>query len=167
MEKGSKQSLRKEHQMRNDLENDRVRRNTSPSTLARIDTRTDANIRFFSTQPPAEISARLQELEQEWSIERYLQTNASIVALSGAVLGLALSKKWFLLSAAVTGFLFQHAVQGWCPPLPLFRHLGVRTRGEIDREKFSLKAARGDFEPLERLTASPPTTPDSTIGNTV
>ena len=51
-----------------------------------------------------------------------------------------------LLPALVTGFLFQHAVQGWCPPVPLFRRMGVRTRPEIDREKFALKALRGDFK---------------------
>ena len=45
----------------------------------------------------------------------------------------------------MTGFLFQHATQGWCPPVPLFRKLGVRTRSEIDREKYALKILRGDF----------------------
>jgi hypothetical protein len=152
--------------MRNDQEIDRVRRHTPPATLEGIDAQTEANIRFFSTQSPIQISARIRELEQEWSIERYLQTNASVVALGGTVLGLAFSKKWFLLSAAVMGFLFQHAVQGWCPPLPLFRRLGARTRGEIDREKFSLKAARGDFEIVERLNASQSATPDHPIDNT-
>jgi len=33
----------------------------------------------------------------------------------------------------------QHGLQGWCPPLPLLRRLGIRTRGEIDREKYALK----------------------------
>jgi len=45
-------------------------------------------------------------------------------------------------------FLFQHSVQGWCPPLPVFRRLGVCTRSEIDQEKFALKALRGDFDSL-------------------
>jgi hypothetical protein len=141
--------------MNGDQENDRVRRNTSPSTLARIDRQTDANIRYYCRQSPAVIDARLRALEQEWSIERYLQTNASVLALGGALLGLTRSKKWFFLSATVMGFLFQHAVQGWCPPLPVFRQLGIRTRGEIDREKFNLKAARGDFEPVSQLETHP------------
>lgn len=34
--------------------------------------------------------------------------------------------------------LLQHGLQGWCPPLPVLRRLGVRTRGEIDREKYAL-----------------------------
>ena len=143
------------YHMTNHHENDRVRRHTSPEVLRQIDNQTDANIRYFSAQPPADINARLRALEQEWSIERYLQTNASILALSGALLGLTVNKKWFLLSTAVMGFLFQHAVQGWCPPLPAFRRLGVRTRGEIDREKFSLKAARGDFDALKEHKPTP------------
>ena len=39
----------------------------------------------------------------------------------------------------------QHAVQGWCPPLAVWRRLGVRTQSEIDEERYALKALRGDF----------------------
>jgi hypothetical protein len=46
----------------------------------------------------------------------------------------------------VLGFFAQHAIQGWCPPLPLFRKLGYRTRKEIDKEKYALKLLRGDFD---------------------
>ncbi len=41
-----------------------------------------------------------------------------------------------------------HAIVGWCPPLPLLRSLGFRNRVEIDKEKFALKALRGDFNDL-------------------
>lgn len=34
----------------------------------------------------------------------------------------------------------QHALQGWCPPLPLFRKMGIRTRKEMDAEKYTLLA---------------------------
>jgi hypothetical protein len=56
------------------------------------------------------------------------------------------NKKWIALPVLVTGFLMQHAVQGWCPPLPLLRRLGIKTRKELDREKYALKALRGDFD---------------------
>lgn len=46
--------------------------------------------------------------------------------------------------------LFQHATQGWCPPLPLFRRMEKRTRNEIDVEKFAMKALRGDFDGFNR-----------------
>jgi hypothetical protein len=45
----------------------------------------------------------------------------------------------------VTGFLFQHAIQGWCPPVPVLRKLGFRTSYEIEQERRALMALRGDF----------------------
>jgi hypothetical protein len=128
-------------------ENDRVRRHTRLSARRAIDEATEHNIVHFSGRSADEIEELIRQLDAEWSIERYLQANASILALSGAVLGLTASKRWFLLTAGVMGFLFQHGVQGWCPPMPIFRSRGVRTRGEIDREKFALKTARGDYVP--------------------
>lgn len=136
---------------------DRVRRNTTPELLAQIDRKIEENIRFYSSQPKEAIAHRIQELDREWSMERYLETNASSLALAGLLLGLGASRKWLLLTGGVLGFLLQHAIQGWCPPLPLLRRLGIRTRGEIDREKYALKALRGDFksvEPTEANTAS-------------
>ena len=44
-------------------------------------------------------------------------------------------RRWYLRSV----------LQGWCPPVPVLRRLGVRTQGEIDEEKAALKALRGDF----------------------
>jgi len=141
---------------------DRVRRNTTSEALAKIDTQIEDNIRFYSVQPPERIRERIRELEAEWSIERYLETNASALALTGTVLGLVKSKKWFFLTTAVLGFLFQHGVQGWCPPLPVFRRFGIRTRGEIDREKFALKAACGDLDyvrPASEMQSAPAPAP--------
>jgi hypothetical protein len=151
-----KQSFRKDDCMKNpELEIDRVRRNTSPEILEQIDRVLEERIRFYSTQPQHVIARRIEELEREWDIERLLQTNASALILTGAIMGLTAGKKWFLLSCGVAGFLLQHAIQGWCPPIPLLRKLGVRTRGEIDQEKFALKALRGDFNDLpQRKEAS-------------
>jgi hypothetical protein len=64
------------------------------------------------------------------------------------------SRKWLIVPSIVLPFLFQHAMQGWCPPVPLFRRLGVRTREEIDREKYALKALRGDFEEIDSIRRS-------------
>jgi hypothetical protein len=130
-------------------ETERVRRQTSPQQLEKIDEQIERNIRFYGAQPEPVIARRIEELNQEWSIERWLETNASILALTGALLGITFKKKWLLLSAAVSGFLLQHALSGWCPPVPVLRHLGVRTQSEIDREKFALKALRGDFSKID------------------
>ena len=43
------------------------------------------------------------------------------------------------------GMVLVHALNGWYPLLPLFRRRGVRSQDEIDRERYALKALRGDF----------------------
>jgi len=130
----------------NPTETDPVRATTRPEVLRQIDEKIDCQIRYYATQPREIISRRIEELEREWDMERWLETNASALAFTGVVLGVVSSKKWLLLPALVTGFLFQHATQGWCPPVPALRRLGVRTRNEIDREKYALKLLRGDFQ---------------------
>lgn len=127
------------------LEADRVRAHTKDEINAKIDRDIRCRVRDYAERSPQEITVRLNELEEEWDIERYLQTNASAFALSGLLLGVTRSRKWLAVPGIVLPFLMQHAVQGWCPPIALFRRLGIRTRQEIDQEKYALKALRGDF----------------------
>jgi hypothetical protein len=127
-------------------ESDRVRANTSDEINQQIDRRITDSIAYYSGRSESEIARRINELEREWDMERLLETNASALAFAGLILGVTRSKKWLILPSIVLPFLFQHAVQGWCPPVPIFRRLSVRTREEIDREKYALKALRGDFE---------------------
>lgn len=125
---------------------DRVTQNTAEEKNRRI--RRDMEMRiWYYAQNPQKINERLLELDQEWDIERTLETNAASLSLFGTVMGIAASRKFLLLPAVVTGFLLQHALQGWCPPVPLFRRLGVRTQAEIEAERYALKALRGDFQP--------------------
>ena len=134
---------------------DRVRAHSSGEMNVRVDQLTVECLREHASAPPDQISRHIDEVDREWDVERYLQTNASILALSGAVLGATVSKKFYILPGAVLSFFLQHAIQGWCPPIPVFRRFGVRTRKEINREKYGLKAIRGDFD------AVPPTQPDT------
>ncbi len=127
-------------------ETDRVRANTDPTALKAIDDSIERTIQFYSTQSKEVISRRIHELEREWDIERWLETNASSLALGGLLLGLLRSRAYLLITGGVLGFLLMHAIQGWCPPVPILRKMGVRTRSEIDREKFALKVLRGDFQ---------------------
>ena len=95
-----------------------------------------------------EINERLEEINKEWDVERTLELSAALAGITGTVLGLSTDRKWLILPIAASVFLIQQAMNGWCPPLPLFRWLGVRTRKEIDKEKYALKAVRGDFKYL-------------------
>jgi len=119
---------------------DRVRNATDQEINTRIDDVTNSNIQFYSNRPVWEIKQRITVLEQEWDIERVLEVNASTLALTGLILGVSVNKKWLALPAVVLTFLLQHGLQGWCPPLPILRRMGVRTRDEIDREKYALIA---------------------------
>lgn len=136
--------------MRHDLiSRDRVRAHTSPEINDRIDRQIQRNIEHFSGVSREEITRRIAELESEWDIERVLETNASTLALTGSLLTTFVSRRFVVIPIAVTSFLLQHAIQGWCPPMPFLRRLGVRTRSEIDAEKYALKALRGDFDDLK------------------
>ena len=119
---------------------DRVRHSTAPEVNREIDRRTNNNIRRYANSSEEVIHRRIEELDREWDIERTLEVNASTLALSGLLLGVTVDRKWLALPAVVLSFLLQHGLQGWCPPLPILRRMGVRTRGEIDREKYELKA---------------------------
>jgi hypothetical protein len=123
---------------------ERVAANTADEINQRIRRRTEANVAYFADRPE-EIARRLDELDQEWDIERMLEANAATLALFGVVLGATVDRRFLILPAAVTAFLLQHALQGWCPPVPIFRRLGVRTATEINRERYALKYLRGDF----------------------
>lgn len=123
----------------------RVPANTAEHVNRRIRRMTEANIRHYA-QHPEEIDDRLRELDEEWDIERTLQANASSLALGGTLLGLFTNRKWLLVPIGVTAFLLQHALQGWCPPVPVLRRMGVRTTQEIEAERYALKALRGDFQ---------------------
>lgn len=124
---------------------ERVADNTCEEINARIRRQTEANIEHYGRLGAKAITRRLDELDAEWDIERCLETMAPILTLTGIGLGSTVDKRWFLLSVAVQGFFLQHALQGWCPPIPVMRRLGIRTTQEIESERVALKACRGDF----------------------
>jgi hypothetical protein len=129
---------------------ERVPRVTRASVNDRIQARTLHDVSRFIGADPVFIDERIDQLEREWDIERTLEANAASVSLIGLGLGLFVDRRFFLLPAAVAAFLLQHALQGWCPPLPLLRRLGLRTSAEIHNEIIALRILRGDF--LDRVT---------------
>jgi hypothetical protein len=122
----------------------RVVSNTNPAVNNQINRRAERNVEYYASHPD-KIESRLRELDEEWDIERVLETGSSALTLTGLLLSIVRGRKWLLLSLGVQSFFMQHALQGWCPPLPMFRRLGFRTRREIDEERYALKTLRGDF----------------------
>jgi hypothetical protein len=123
----------------------RVADNTKPEVNQRIRDRSMEQVARCAAMGREAIDQRLRELDGEWDIERMLETMAPTFTLTGLALGVTVSKKWLFLPAVVNAFFLQHAVQGWCPPIPVLRRLGFRTAREIDNERTALKALRGDF----------------------
>lgn len=121
----------------------RVAKHTASHVQERIRSRTVENIARAISSPET-VGARLRDLDREWDVERVLELNASLLTLTGVVLGKFVNRKWLYLSMGVTGFLAQHALQGWCPPLPILRRMGIRTCQEIEQERYALKMLRGD-----------------------
>ena len=113
----------------------------------RVEATTAQRVQHYARHP-REISARLNELDEEWDIERTLEANAAAVALFGTLLGAFVDRRFLALPAMVSFFLLQHAIQGWCPPVPFFRRRGVRTAREsavTDRGYEFVLIAPGDF----------------------
>jgi hypothetical protein len=124
----------------------RVERASDATINEAIRRRSDANVMRLEGAPRDAFERHLRALEAEWDIERVLQLNASILALTGLVLGRTVDRRFLAVPAIVFSFFAQHALQGWCPPVPVFRRLGVRTAREIERERHAVKALRKDFD---------------------
>lgn len=124
----------------------RVPAHASKTANQKIRRKTEENIAFYGSAGSRAITLRLGQLDREWDIERTLEANAASIGFLGLALGIFANRKWFALPALISGFLLQHSVQGWCPPVSLFRRLGIRTRDEIDYERYALKILRGDFK---------------------
>jgi hypothetical protein len=133
----------------------RVEQNTDEDLNEQIRARTDAEVVRLESASDDEIAQRLRELDEEWDVERLLQVNASTLVVLGVLLGARVDRRFLALPALVFTFFGQHALQGWCPPIPIFRRLGVRTNREIARERHALKALRGDFDDLPARDAGP------------
>ncbi|HSU54736.1 MAG TPA: hypothetical protein VLT36_11810 [Candidatus Dormibacteraeota bacterium] len=126
----------------------RVEQSTRREVNQKISRRTQATVASAAVSLD-HIERRLAELDREWDIERALQTNFGIINVASIILGGLVARPWFLLTGVAAGFMAKHALEGWCPPVPVLRRLGFRTAREIAQERYALKALRGDFEDVD------------------
>ena len=132
---------------------DRVRRHTAAEVLRRID---DVTVSSLSrcAESPAAIEGRLAELDREWDTDRALEIEAATMGLMGLALGVFVRQQFLALTAVVASAVLVQATTGRYPLMPLFRRLGLRTAKEISRERYALKALRGDFAGMESTEAA-------------
>lgn len=118
----------------------RVQLHTKEEINKKIKEKTRENINYYKTKSRKQIIDRIKELDKEWDIERALETNASVIIFISAALGIITKNIWWIIFIGViSAFLLEHALQGWCPPIPIFRRMGIRSSAEIDEEKYTLK----------------------------
>lgn len=127
---------------------DRVRAHTARAVLQRIDAATEASLTLHGSAGPEAISHRLQALDREWDTDRVVGVEAAGTGLIGLVLGALVRPQLLAVPAAVALALLLHARTGRYPLMALYRRLGLRTAREIERERYALKALRGDFVEL-------------------
>jgi hypothetical protein len=133
---------------------DRTRANTWETVNRRVDRQTQLIIGWAAGGASSDqMSSRLERLNHEWNFDRVLEAEAAFTGLLGVALAARLGGPFLAMPAVVAAMLLVHGVHGWYPLLPFLRRLGFRTQDEIDRERFALKAIRGDFFGIPGLGA--------------
>jgi hypothetical protein len=123
---------------------DRARRHTARAVIRRIDDEMVSHLTHLAEHPDR-AQERLGELDREWDIDRVIETEAAAMGLLGLALGTTVHPRLLALPGLVGAAVFMFSMRGLYPLLPLFRRLGVRTAVEIERERYAVKALRGDF----------------------
>lgn len=128
---------------------DRVRYHTAGDVLRCIDDATKDQLKQHATLDARLISERLEALDRQWDTDRAIALEASGIGLAGLALGAFVRTGFLAIPALIGGALLVHAFSGRYPSLSVSRRMGVRTSREIAREKYALKALRGDFKDME------------------
>lgn len=128
---------------------DRVRRHTAAAVLDRIDRDTESRLLDGARRGTPALSEHIASLEREWDTDRLIEAEAAGTALTGLALAAFVHPRLILVPGVVAAAVFLHATTGWYPLLALLRRLGVRSPREIERERYALKALRGDFSDME------------------
>ena len=152
---------------------DRVRDHSAAKVNREIDRKMRFSIEEAIRQGRDAVVRRITFLDGEWDIDRALMV--TFAAVGAATFGIGLKRfarpRLFrrrrtgalYLFGAQLGWMMVHGLVGWCPPVPLFRRLGVRTKAEIETEKSVLlrvlEARRQASMPASMPTSASSSTP--------
>ncbi len=97
------------------------------------------------------IDDRLRQLEKETSVEQIFELHDAANVTAGVLLSLITgNKKWLILPILIAAVQSVQALKKVRLGTVLLRNYGFRSKDEIDKEKYALKALRGDFQyPLD------------------
>ena len=119
--------------------------NISLERSNKIDVYTQENINHYYHNK-SRIDNRLRQLEKEMNIEHIFQLHDVANITAGVLLSVATRKqKWLILPLLIAIVQSVQATAGLRLGTSLLRKYGFRTQADIDKEKYALKALRGDF----------------------
>ncbi len=128
---------------------DRAMAHADEQTRQGIESLTYENLVRYANSHPCSVQRRLEELDQEWDLDRVLSVSGPALTLAGLGMGLRGHRAWLLLALGSAAGMLTYGLFGWHPALGLARRLNIRTTHEIARERYALKALRGDFQNLD------------------
>jgi hypothetical protein len=85
-----------------------------------------------------EIDELNRRLDAEWDVDRVLHLTFGSGILAGLFLGWFHNPRWRWLSLVVGNFALWTAIMGWSPAKALLQRLGVRTRAQVESERYYL-----------------------------
>jgi len=115
---------------------------------------TARSIQYYSSRPTQLVSKRIDELEQEIPLEGFVYRGGAALTIIGLTLLLLRRRRraaW-ALALAIAALQLQYSYQGRNGLTDILRKRGYRSRKEIEAEKYSLEALRGDFAAFTELS---------------
>ena len=103
------------------------------------------SVRFYASLGTAAIEERLRSLDEEPDQETVTALALAGAGTAGLLFGFLGSRLWRLLAWLSLPLLFAHARGNLKAPADFLRTLGLRSRREIQEERYALKILRGDF----------------------
>jgi hypothetical protein len=129
---------------------------TAPRAKSRkeADRDTARSIRYYSSRPIHFVNKRIEELTEEIPLEALVYRGGAILSIVSLTL-LLLRHKYkaaWALAVATAALQLQYSYQGRTGLTDILRKRGYRSRKEIEAEKYSLEAIRGDFAAFSELS---------------
>lgn len=126
-------------------ENDPIRHRSPVSINDRIEEKIANQIRVFSRKDSEDITERINQLDQEWDLDRTLVALLSGGASIFSLLGATKRQKWAYFPSILLSILTLHSFKRWSFIGLLLRRFNIRSKDEISSEKYALKTLRGDY----------------------
>jgi hypothetical protein len=121
------------------------------------------SVRFYGSLGPQAVADRLKALEDEPELETVATLGMAGIGVLALVFGILGSRIWRLLAWAALPLIFAHARGRLSAPGEFLKTLGLRSRKEIEEEKYALKALRGDFREVGETQAEGTADPASAL----